>query len=352
MSSGPLNRPKLPAIPGIEKFKGHTFHTSRWDYDYTGGDTTGGLHKLNDKRVGIIGTGATAIQCVPHLGEHAQAALRVPAHAVLGGRTQQQADRSGMGEDAQARMAGLSQPQLLRPLGRDPASRKIWSATSGRACSRSSASCSQARSSDLSDEEMALLAEIADFQKMNEIRGRVASTVSDPADGRGAQAVVRAMVQAPDLQRRVPAHLQPAQREAGGHQGQGCRSRDRERSGRGRRRVRSGLPDLRDGLRGGDGVHAARRVRDVRPQRRVSLRLLGEGDEDLPRFPEPRFPELLPHGAHADRPGAELHLHAGRAGQPHRPAHHAGECSQREVDRADPRGRGGVGEDGDRSRPS
>ncbi len=62
MSSGPLNRPKLPAIPGIEKFKGHTFHTSRWDYDNTGGNTTGGLHKLADKRVGIIGTGATAIQ--------------------------------------------------------------------------------------------------------------------------------------------------------------------------------------------------------------------------------------------------------------------------------------------------
>src|ERR1043166_62113 len=41
MSSGPLNRPKLPALPGIESFKGHTFHTSRWDYDYTGGDTTG-----------------------------------------------------------------------------------------------------------------------------------------------------------------------------------------------------------------------------------------------------------------------------------------------------------------------
>src|SRR5206468_8248873 len=61
MSSGPLNRPKLPAMQGIEKFKGHIFHTSRWDYDYTGGDTTGGLHKLADKRVGIVGTGATAI---------------------------------------------------------------------------------------------------------------------------------------------------------------------------------------------------------------------------------------------------------------------------------------------------
>ncbi len=72
MSSGPLNRPKLPAIPGIEKFKGHTFHTSRWDYDYTGGDTTGGMNKLNDKRVGIIGTGATAIQCVSHLGQYAK----------------------------------------------------------------------------------------------------------------------------------------------------------------------------------------------------------------------------------------------------------------------------------------
>src|SRR5437667_3238915 len=72
MSSGPLNRPKLPAIPGIEKFKGHTFHTSRWDYNYTGGDTTGGLVKLGDKRGGIIGRGATAIQCVPHLGEHAR----------------------------------------------------------------------------------------------------------------------------------------------------------------------------------------------------------------------------------------------------------------------------------------
>ncbi|MDH4365198.1 MAG: NAD(P)/FAD-dependent oxidoreductase, partial [Acidimicrobiia bacterium] len=72
MSSGPLNKPKLPGVPGIEDFEGHTFHTSRWDYDYTGGDTTGNLHKLHDKRVGIIGTGATAIQSIPHLGEHAR----------------------------------------------------------------------------------------------------------------------------------------------------------------------------------------------------------------------------------------------------------------------------------------
>jgi cyclohexanone monooxygenase len=72
MASGPYNRAKLPGIPGIKSFKGKSFHTSRWDYDYTGGDTNGGLVKLADKRVGIIGTGATAIQAVPHLGRWAK----------------------------------------------------------------------------------------------------------------------------------------------------------------------------------------------------------------------------------------------------------------------------------------
>ena len=72
MANGPLHRPKLPGIPGIESFEGHTFHTSRWDYDYTGGGPDGGLDRLADKTVGIIGTGATAVQVVPHLGAAAQ----------------------------------------------------------------------------------------------------------------------------------------------------------------------------------------------------------------------------------------------------------------------------------------
>jgi cyclohexanone monooxygenase len=72
MATGPLNRPKLPAIPGIEGFEGHTFHTSRWDYEYTGGNHSGGLTKLTDKRVAVIGTGATAIQAVPYVGEYAR----------------------------------------------------------------------------------------------------------------------------------------------------------------------------------------------------------------------------------------------------------------------------------------
>ena len=53
MANGPLDRPKLPGISGVDTFKGHSFHTSRWDYDYTGGDSNGNLDKLADKTVGI-----------------------------------------------------------------------------------------------------------------------------------------------------------------------------------------------------------------------------------------------------------------------------------------------------------
>lgn len=81
-AAGPLHRPKLPGTPGLESFKGHSFHSSRWDYEYTGGDPNGGLKKLADKRVGIIGTGATAVQIVPHLGQwakHAYVFQRTPS---------------------------------------------------------------------------------------------------------------------------------------------------------------------------------------------------------------------------------------------------------------------------------
>ncbi|MEL8055521.1 MAG: NAD(P)/FAD-dependent oxidoreductase [Pseudomonadota bacterium] len=76
MGTGPLHVAKLPGIPGIETFKGHSFHTSRWDYAYTGGDADGASMKnLTDKRVAIIGTGATAVQCVPHLAKAAKELL-------------------------------------------------------------------------------------------------------------------------------------------------------------------------------------------------------------------------------------------------------------------------------------
>ncbi len=73
MANGLLNIPKLPGIPGIHGFKGKMFHSARWDYDYTGGEQKNPvLDKLADKRVAIIGTGATSVQAVPFLGKYAK----------------------------------------------------------------------------------------------------------------------------------------------------------------------------------------------------------------------------------------------------------------------------------------
>jgi cyclohexanone monooxygenase len=95
VGTGPASRPKLPNIAGIHSFNGHSFHTSRWAYDYTGGDHNGGLAKLEDKRVAVIGTGATAIQCMPFLGEHAQQVYvfqRTPSSVDLRGNKPTDAD--------------------------------------------------------------------------------------------------------------------------------------------------------------------------------------------------------------------------------------------------------------------
>jgi len=181
MSSGPLNRPKLPAIPGIENFQGHTFHTSRWDYDYTGGDTTGGLYKLADKRIAIIGTGATAIQCVPHLGLHAK-------QLYVFQRTPSSVDERG-NKPTDPKWATTLKPgwQEYRnhnfcsilagvPLEEDLVGDKWTSLFKNLA-----RLLSRVSDTALSAQDMALMAEIADFQKMNEIRERVAATVEDSA---------------------------------------------------------------------------------------------------------------------------------------------------------------------------
>jgi cation diffusion facilitator CzcD-associated flavoprotein CzcO len=54
---GPLSEPALPDVPGIEHFQGKMFHSARWDHE----------HDLTGERVGVIGTGASAIQFVPRI---------------------------------------------------------------------------------------------------------------------------------------------------------------------------------------------------------------------------------------------------------------------------------------------
>jgi len=186
-ATGPANRPKLPGIPGIGDFKGQSVHASRWDYEYTGGDHTGGLDKLSDKRVAIIGTGATAIQCVPFLGEHAKRLYvfqRTPSSVDLRGNKPTDAEwyeslQPGWQRDRRENFAAVLTGQ---PVGEDlvadgwtDIARRIGISLMNR----------RPDSGDLDMEEMMLRAEIADFQKMNEIRGRVDATVGDVATADG-----------------------------------------------------------------------------------------------------------------------------------------------------------------------
>ncbi len=180
-ATGPANRPKLPNIPGIADFKGHTFHTSRWDYDYTGGDHNGGLTKLADKRVAVIGTGATAIQCVPFVGEHAKKLYvfqRTPSSVDLRGnkptdeewyKAQGPGWQRARRENFAAMLAGENPGQDLVADGWTDIARRIGLSLMNR----------RKDSEGLDMEEIALRSEIADFQKMNEIRSRCDETVED-----------------------------------------------------------------------------------------------------------------------------------------------------------------------------
>ncbi len=100
LATGPLNRPKLPDVPGLDTFEGHSFHTSRWDYAGTGGSATEPLTGLADKRVGIIGTGATAVQCVPPLAASAK-------HLSVFQRTPSSVDARNNSQTDPAWVAGL-----------------------------------------------------------------------------------------------------------------------------------------------------------------------------------------------------------------------------------------------------
>jgi cation diffusion facilitator CzcD-associated flavoprotein CzcO len=180
MSNGPLNRPKLPGIPGIDTYKGHTFHTSRWDYGYTGGDTNGNLHKLGDKRVAVIGTGATAVQCVPHLAKYAKQLFvfqRTPSSIDERGnrptdpewiKTLQPGWQKHRMENFNVLVTGGNQEVDLVSDGWTDIIRNLG----GLLIARN-------KNTELSPEEVGRLAEIADFKKMNQIRARVDAIVHD-----------------------------------------------------------------------------------------------------------------------------------------------------------------------------
>lgn len=181
MANGPLHRPKLPGIPGVETFKGHSFHTSRWDYAYTGGDSFGNLTGLKDKRVGVIGTGATAVQCVPHLGASAKQLYvfqRTPSSIdVRDNRPTDPAWAASLEPGWQQRrmdnfnnlVSGGFEKEDLVGDGWTDIIRNIL--LIGR----------RSREAGEAPMELQELMQLADFKKMEQIRARVDEIVQDPA---------------------------------------------------------------------------------------------------------------------------------------------------------------------------
>jgi cation diffusion facilitator CzcD-associated flavoprotein CzcO len=179
MSNGPLNRPKLPGIPGIETFKGHSFHTSRWDYAYTGGNSSGNLDKLGDKKIAVIGTGATAIQCVPHLGAAAKQLYvfqRTPSSVDVRGNKPTDPDwaasltpgwQKRRMENFNILVSGGVQDEDLVSDGWTDIIRSLISVAAVRG------------DKPMTMEELAETMELADFRKMNQVRARVDALVGD-----------------------------------------------------------------------------------------------------------------------------------------------------------------------------
>ncbi|NEA99044.1 NAD(P)/FAD-dependent oxidoreductase [Streptomyces sp. SID13726] len=178
-ATGTLSELKLPGIPGIETFEGHTFHTSRWDYAYTGGTPDGGLSGLADKRVGVVGTGATGIQVVPKLAEDAQHLYvfqRTPSTVDVRANRRTTAQDVGAGRDGWARER---RDNFLRIVSGETAGEDLvadqWTATAGLL---EKLLPSFRRQGDRAGFEADY--EVADAVKMNEIRARVGQIVTDP----------------------------------------------------------------------------------------------------------------------------------------------------------------------------
>ena len=217
MANGPLHRPKLPGIEGVESFAGHSFHTSRWDYEYTGGGPEGGLDGLRGKRVGIIGTGATAVQCVPHVGaaaEHLYVFQRTPSSIdVRANRPTDPAWAASLQPGWQQRRMENFNNLVTGVLEAEDLVDDGWTDIIGKLLLR----LRNADLTDLSPGGVTSAVEMADFEKMESIRSRCRHNRQRSGGCRVAQAVLPAVLQTAVLPRRVSRRVQPPERHADRH---------------------------------------------------------------------------------------------------------------------------------------
>jgi cyclohexanone monooxygenase len=199
LGTGPLHVPKLPGIAGIESFQGHSFHTSRWDYGYTGGDRFGApMSQLADKRVALIGTGATAVQCVPHLARDSGALWVFQ-------RTPSSVDVRGNAPIDPAWFAGIAskgwQQRWLENFTDNQAGGRAevdfvqdgWTDLSRRIRAR----VMRLPREQMTPPNMLAAFEDSDYEKMEEIRARVDAIVQDHDTARKLKAWYRQLCKRP-----------------------------------------------------------------------------------------------------------------------------------------------------------
>ena len=201
MAQGSYNRPKLPGIPGIKDFAGHVFHSARWDYEYTGGDADGGLHKLADKRVALVGTGATGIQLVPHLGRDAKQLFvfqRTPSS--VDARSNPPTDpawaaslQPGWQEERKRNFHNWS-PFVGVVFGEPDLVCDFWTELGRNLTARIAASPDPA---SVTIEQIMAFREEEDYKIMERLRRRVAEVVEDPATAEALKPYYRFMCKRP-----------------------------------------------------------------------------------------------------------------------------------------------------------
>ena len=177
LAVGILNLLKLPAIEGMEDFSGRSFHTARWDYEYTGGGPGQPLDKLSDKVVALIGTGATGIQCLPWLAagaKHVYVYQRTPSAIGTRDNRDTEPDFAQHLQPGwqQARMDNFEMVMLGRPVDVD--------LTDDGWTHHYSVVQNPPKNKDWSLEEYLRSAEAIDYEIMEEHRRRVEALVDDP----------------------------------------------------------------------------------------------------------------------------------------------------------------------------
>jgi len=199
MGTGPLHVPKLPGIAGIESFAGYSFHTSRWDYSYTGGDESGApMDHLADKRVAIIGTGATSVQVVPHLAkacEELYVVQRTPSSVDV--RDNRPTDAEWFAEIAtpgwQQRWLENFTANQTGGFAEEDLVMDGWTDLALRIRSRIMTLPPESRT----PENMLEVYEESDFEKMEEIRARIDSIVDEPETAQDLKAWYRQLCKRP-----------------------------------------------------------------------------------------------------------------------------------------------------------